>query len=112
MDQSKAPLPEVIVVLQRAVSVVALSYAWAAAVVLIPLITLTCLDITFSAFGFYIEEIPLLVSLQIVQIGITWLMGTMSLGLTIHHLVREETRADLALNWGLSTLGCAVVFWL
>lgn len=111
MDQSKSPRPESVVLLQRAVSAVAQSYAWAAAVVLIILVVLTCLDITFSAFGIYFEDIPLLVSLPIVQVGITWLMGNMSLGFTIHHLVREETRIDLARNWGIAALGCAFLYW-
>lgn len=111
MTYGKNPLQDGFVLLQSALATLAKSYAWAAATVLTVLVVLAFLDIFLSAFGIYIESIPLLPTLPIYEAATAWLVANMSGGFGIYHLLRPDTRPYLAFWWSLALVGSAAVYW-
>ncbi len=111
MNLSKNPNPQGVVLLRRKLSLIAQCYAWLAASVAALLVVLVFLDIFLSAFGIYTLDEHLLVTLPVFQAVMTWLLGNMSVGFVIHHIVRTDTRIDLALMWGFAALGCVILYW-
>ena len=111
MVKSNASNPSVLFHIRKIASLLAQSLTWVTALVAVLLVVLAFLDIVLSITGIYYLDDHLIVTLPGFQSFLTWLIGFMCLGFSIHHLVRPDTRIDLACKWGLAALVCAVVYW-